>query len=693
MKVATMIFIIISTFISSSLFFISICHAAPLSFNFTNFDQCSDSIRLSAQASCLNSINLTSSDFYIFGQAKYSKPMRLWDASTGDVANFTTTFTFATDNNNGTWTCDGLAFFIASSNYSTPAVNASDGLLGLVDTNHKYNSTPNPFIAVEFDTYNNPEWDIWNSFSHVGIDVNSIQSVTSKRWRSYANGTTMWAQVSYRAKNLCVEFTGLTEDMTDIPRDTLCYQVDLKDYLTEWAVVGFSASTAFRYQSHTIKSWAFSSDLDGERGPSTATDQAETQSRSGRKNTKKKKKNTSLTIGLPLGIIGAFGLVIVGVAISIFYKRRETNRRRQLEAGYDSAGVLLKEIDGNRDKLHPINAGARFIPAEEVMEGIELLKNTVLGAGGFGAVYKAELGGETVAVKKIFQQKRGAVEGYMAELTIIAQLRHENLVRLIGWSYDNVKGEFYLVYEYMKNGSLDGHLYKQSELLEWKTRYGIAKDLARVLYFLHERCTECVLHRDIKSSNVLLDSQFNAKLGDFGLARVVERDAGSQTLPGFTHGYLAPECIHNPKTSKETDTFSFGVVALEIACGRKPDVKITSAADQRDEYYVHISRWVWDLYGEGNVFEAVDMKLKGKFVKEEMHRLLMVGLHCAHPDPKQRPSMKAAMEVLEFNVPLVNLPLQYPTNNSSHTMPRILEQYSSVSSGPSTSTNRSSSST
>ncbi|CAN1284981.1 L-type lectin-domain containing receptor kinase IX.1 [Linum perenne] len=673
----TIIIVIITVIISSP--FISICDTAPLSFNFTNFDQCSDSITTSGRASCLNSsIRLTDFDYYITGQAKYSKPMRLWDASTGDLTNFTTTFTFSTDNDNGTWTCDGLAFFIADSNYSTPAVNASDGLFGLVDNKHAFNSTQNPFIAVEFDTYNNPDWDVWKDSSHVGIDVNSIQSVTSKRWRSYANGTTMWARVTYKATNLCVEFTGLTADMTDVPRDTLCYKVDLRNYLTEWTVLGFSASTAFRYQSHAVKSWAFSSDLDAAATEPVAENES-------RRNSTKKKKNKSLTIGMPLGIIGVFGLLtIVATAGWIFSKRRNSNTRRKLEAGYDSAGVLLQN-NGDGDKLHPVNVGVRFIPAAEVMEAIEVYKDTMLGAGGFGAVYKGELGGETVAVKKIFQQKRGAVEGYMAELTIIAQLKHENLVRLIGWSYENLKGEFYLVYEYMKNGSLDQHLYKQSELLEWKTRYGIAKGLARVLYFLHEGCTECVLHRDIKSSNVLLDSQFNAKLGDFGLARVVERDAGSQTLPGYTHGYLAPECVYNPKTSKETDTFSFGVVALEIACGRKPDVKMKEA-------YVHISRWVWDLYGEGNVFKALDQKLKGKFVKEEMHRLLMVGMHCAHPDPKQRSSMKDALDVLEFDSPLPNLQLQYPTHSSSQVLPQILEQYSSNSSAPSGSANDQSSS-
>ncbi|CAN1284958.1 unnamed protein product [Linum perenne] len=249
--------------------------------------------------------------------------MRLWDSSTGKLTNFTTTFTFSMDNKNvnRTYACDGLAFFIASSNYSTPAVNASDGLLGLVDTNHMYNSTRNPFVAVEFDTYRNPDWDTWYELdSHVGIDINSIKSVANRRWRSYSNGTTMWARVTYKAGNLCAEFTGLTEKEVDVPGDTLCYEVDLKDYLTEWVVFGFSASTAFKYQSHTIKMWSFSSDLDSEGGPTMVKSGV---NKSNTVNSSHKKMNKSLTIGLALGIIGALAIIIVvGMAIWVRSNKR-----------------------------------------------------------------------------------------------------------------------------------------------------------------------------------------------------------------------------------------------------------------------------------------------------------------------------------------------------------------------------------
>ena len=161
-------------------------------------------------------------------------------------------------------------------------------------------------------------------------------------------------------------------------------------------------------------------------------------------------------------------------------------------------------------------------------------------------------------------------------MKIISRLRHRNLVQLIGWYHE--RGEFLLVYEYMPNGSLDTHLFGVEIMLIWPVRYKIALGLASALLYLHEEWEQCVVHRDIKSSNVMLDSNFNAKLGDFGLARLVDQELGSQTtvLAG-TMGYLAPGCIITSKVSKESDVYSFWVVSLEIACGSKP---IQPQADQ-----------------------------------------------------------------------------------------------------------------
>ncbi|KAL8264700.1 hypothetical protein R6Q59_022830 [Mikania micrantha] len=139
---------------------------------------------------------------------------------------------------------------------------------------------------------------------------------------------------------------------------------------------------------------------------------------------------------------------------------------------------------------------------------------------------------------------------YASDVRIISRLRHGNLVQLIGWCHQ--KGELLLVYEYMENGSLDSHLFKHKSLLTWGTRYKIAHGLASALLYLHEEWEQCVLHRDIKSSNVMLDSNFNTKLGDFGLAKLVDHDKGSQTtMLAGTLGYMALECLITGRATKE----------------------------------------------------------------------------------------------------------------------------------------------
>ena len=139
--------------------------------------------------------------------------------------------------------------------------------------------------------------------------------------------------------------------------------------------------------------------------------------------------------------------------------------------------------------------------------------------------------------------------------------------------------------------------------LTWTVRYKIAHGLASSLFYLHEEWEQCVVHRDIKSSNIMLDSNFNVKLGDFGLARFADHESGLQTtvLAG-TMGYMAPECVTTEKASKESDVYSFGVVMLEICCGGRRTVERNVELSK-----VNLVEWVWNLYGEGHVLEAADM--------------------------------------------------------------------------------------
>ncbi|XP_021754913.1 L-type lectin-domain containing receptor kinase IX.1-like [Chenopodium quinoa] len=256
-----------------------------------------------------------------------------------------------------------------------------------------------------------------------------------------------------------------------------------------------------------------------------------------------------------------------------------------------------------------------------------------------------------IAVKKISKGSKQGIKEYMSEVKIISRLRHKNLVQLLGWCHE--RAELLLVYEFIPNGSLDTHLYagKRKVVLPWATRYKVVQDLASALLYLHQDWEQCVLHRDINPSNVMLDSDFNSKLGDFGLARLVDHNLGAQTtvLAAGTLGYLAPECVITGQASKESDVYSFGVVALEIACGRRPVEDNASTLE-----------WVWNLYGEGRLLEAVDKSLEEDFNIQQVESLMVIGLWCCHPDHTYRPSIRHALSVLNTESLLHSLPSKFP---------------------------------
>lgn len=193
-----------------------------------------------------------------------------------------------------------------------------------------------------------------------------------------------------------------------------------------------------------------------------------------------------------------------------------------------------------------------------------------LGEGGFGVVYKGLLTKENIqiAVKKFSRDDIKGQDDFLSELTIINRLRHKHLVRLLGWCHKN--GMLLLVYDYMPNGSLDNHLFHELEnnvILEWSLRYKIISGVASALHYLHNEYDQTVVHRDLKASNIMLDSEFNARLGDFGLARALENEKTSyaelEGVPG-TMGYIAPECLHTGKATRESDVYGFGAVVLEV---------------------------------------------------------------------------------------------------------------------------------
>ncbi|XP_057791544.1 L-type lectin-domain containing receptor kinase IX.1-like [Salvia miltiorrhiza] len=565
----------------------------------------------------LNKVN------YIFrvGRVIYNGKVPLWEPNSAKRADFTTRFSFIIDTLNKSAHGHGLAFFLAPAGFEIPP-NSGGAFLGLFNTTTS-GSSQSQIVAVEFDTFaNSGEWD--PPYEHVGINNNSIASSVTTPWNvSLHDGETtdVWISYSAATTNLTVFWS-----YNGAPNSTLSYQVDLREVLPQWVTVGITAATGsnLNIERHILESWEFSSSLDIKEG--------------GRND----ETNIALIVGLA---IGACVLITAAVVAYVVVKKR---RYSMLEKAREAA-----HLSSIGDDLERGAGPRRFSYQQLALATNNFSQDRKQGEGGFGAVYKGHLIDldTAVAVKKISKGSRQGKKEYIAEVKTIGMLRHRNLVQLIGWCHD--QGEFMLVYEFLPNGSLDHHLFGRKTALNWSVRYRVAIGLASALLYLHEEWEQCVVHRDIKSSNVMLDSSFNVKLGDFGLARLMDHGIDPKTtgLAG-TLGYLAPEYVSSGRASKESDVYSFGVVALEIATGRRS----TDALDERG-----LVAWVWDLYGNGELLSGVDGKLQGDFDPRQVERVMVVGLWCAHPDRNLRSSIREACHVLNSEKEVPKLPSKMPT--------------------------------
>lgn len=270
-----------------------------------------------------------------------------------------------------------------------------------------------------------------------------------------------------------------------------------------------------------------------------------------------------------------------------------------------------------------------------------------LGEGATGSVFKGFLRelSCSVAVKRILFSSKYGMESYLPEVKVLTKLKHENLVNLVGWSC-NMK-ELLIVYEFVANKTLEYHLFKETVFLTWGHRKTIAWGLASALLYLHEEREQSVLHCDIKLDNILLDSNFSPKLCDFGMARPVEheQESGYPTVLTGAPGYLAPECKKSGKASKESDIYSFGVVVLQMACG-KPAVE--QFQENGMKFELKLVDWVLEkIEGGENVSAVADPRLGLSYDEKEMEQLIVVGLSCANPNPYDRPSIWEVINMLK----------------------------------------------
>ncbi|XBH82976.1 hypothetical protein VPH35_071517 [Triticum aestivum] len=344
---------------------------------------------------------------------------------------------------------------------------------------------------------------------------------------------------------------------------------------------------------------------------------------------------TPLVAGVSAGVVVVF--ISSSLLVCFLLRCRKRNRMaRQVDTFED---------DPMEDDFEKGTGPKRFCYSDLAVATSNFSDEKKLGEGGFGSVYKGFLKElkVDVAIKRVSKTSKQGRKEYISEVKIISRLRHRNLVQLIGRCHGG--GELLLVYDLMPHGSLDSHLYSSNTILSWPLRYDIVLGLGSALLYLHQDWEQCVLHRDIKPSNIMLDASFCAKLGDFGLAQLVDHDRGPYTTGiARTMGYMDPECMVTGRTSAESDVYSFGVVMLEIACGKRP------AVARGREDIIHLRR----------TLAAADAQLNLELDDREMECKMAVGLWCAHPDRTLRPSIKQAVSVIRFEAPPPSLPAKMP---------------------------------
>ncbi|XP_057498611.1 LOW QUALITY PROTEIN: receptor like protein kinase S.2-like [Actinidia eriantha] len=358
---------------------------------------------------------------------------------------------------------------------------------------------------------------------------------------------------------------------------------------------------------------------------------------------------------------GARVLDIVRGSLKWFLCHNDVLIKQDSGVFHDTSGVdLLDKVVGNNNP--------RIFSYPELYIGSKGFSEAeILGSGGFGRVYRAVLpsDGTVVAVKCVAERGERFEKTFAAELVAVAHLRHRNLVRLRGWCVH--EDQLLLVYDYMPNRSLDRILFRRPENtstppLNWENRRKIVDGLAAALFYLHEQLETQIIHRDVKTSNVMLDSHYNARLGDFGLARWLEHELEYQirtpsmqnhqfrlaetTRIGGTIGYLPPESFQKRcVATAKSDVFSFGVVVMEVVSGRRA-VDLTYADDQ-----IILLDWIRRLSDEGRLLQAGDARLQDRsYTLSDMENFIHIGLLCTLHNPQSRPNMKWVVEALSGNI-------------------------------------------
>ncbi|KAH9323347.1 hypothetical protein KI387_017986, partial [Taxus chinensis] len=284
--------------------------------------------------------------------------------------------------------------------------------------------------------------------------------------------------------------------------------------------------------------------------------------------------------------------------------------------------------EGNNRNMLVSASGILRYPYKDLQKATQNF-TTVIGHGAFGPVYKATMpSGETVAVKSLATDSKQGEQEFQTEVSLLGRLHHRNLVNLLGYCVE--KGHRMLVYVYMSNGSLAYHLYNENvEPLSWDLRVYIAQDISRGIEYLHDGAVPPVVHRDIKSANILLDRSMKARVADFGLSKEEKIDGRSSGLKG-TFGYVDPEYVSSKTYTKNSDVYSFGILLFELITARNPQQGLME--------YINLAAISAD--GKAGWEEIIDGRLNGKYNIDEVSSMAAIAYKCVQKNSRKRPTMR-----------------------------------------------------
>ncbi|KAJ7945962.1 Receptor-like protein kinase [Quillaja saponaria] len=367
------------------------------------------------------------------------------------------------------------------------------------------------------------------------------------------------------------------------------------------------------------------------------------------------KRSSHYMKGVIIGAMSTMGLALV--IILSFLWARLLSRKERAAKRYSE---VKKQVDPEASTKLITFHGDLPYPSCEIIEKLESLdEEDVVGSGGFGTVYRMVMNDcGTFAVKRIDRSREGSDQVFERELEILGSIKHINLVNLRG--YCRLPASKLLIYDYLAKGSLDDNLHgTQEQLLNWSSRLKIALGSARGLVYLHHDCCPKIVHRDIKSSNILLDENLEPHVSDFGLAKLlVDEDAHVTTVVAGTFGYLAPEYLQSGRATEKSDVYSFGVLMLELVTGKRPtDPSFVKRG-------LNVVGWMNTLLRENRLEDVVDKRCTDADV-ETVEAILGIAARCTDANPDDRPSMNQVLQLLEQEV-MSPCPSDFYESHSDH---------------------------